>query len=168
MASKGSFDRKLDAALDEALKESFPASDSPAISGDRAARAGDPTLHRPLSHALRDLHRALVAVEAEGDAMLANPFDLLNAVMRDPRFAWLRLLSTLIVELDEAGDEGSFAALSDLAPYRATIERLIGPASPSDPDFRVAYLRCLQTSPDVVLANRAVREQLRLLPAPAA
>ncbi|MGE0723203.1 MAG: hypothetical protein AB7O45_02450 [Alphaproteobacteria bacterium] len=167
MSSQG-FDPKRDAAVDEALKETFPASDPPAIAGDDGARRGDPTLHRPLSLALRDLHRALIMAEAADDGMLAHPFDLFEAVMRDPRFAWLRPLSTLIVELDEIGDSGGFAGPADLVPCRRMVEELVGPSAATDTAFRAAYLRCLQASPDLVLAHGALRERLAAIPMPPA
>ncbi|MGE0715445.1 MAG: hypothetical protein AB7P02_08390 [Alphaproteobacteria bacterium] len=158
-ATGKSFDPALDKALDEALQESFPASDPPAVSTPDAP-AAVPADHRPLSAALRGLHKALIDASTAGNAALADPFARLNAVMRDPAFAWLQPLSALIVEIDERGAEGDVTTI-DMARFRRLAEGLLGPAEAAHAGFRSAYLDWLQRSPDVVLANRAVRAALR-------
>src|SRR6266550_5016037 len=51
------------------------------------------------------LHKTLLDFEREAyeraRGKIANSYELLNLVMNDPWFAWLRQLSELIVEMDE-------------------------------------------------------------------
>ncbi|GAB0114576.1 hypothetical protein [Acidisoma sp. C75] len=86
------------------------------------------TLQRPLSHAVMDLHRALIQAEARASGLDGNPYKLLTAVMQDPRFAWLRSFSDLIVAMDEAGDRGELPDRAALTPYLVTLRGLIAPS----------------------------------------
>lgn len=74
-----------------------------------------------------DLHRALIQAEAQSTGLAGNPYKLLTAVMQDPRFAWLRSFSDLIVAMDEAGDRGEVPDRAALAPYLATLSTLLAP-----------------------------------------
>jgi hypothetical protein len=85
------------------------------------------TIQRPLSHAVMDLHRALIQAEARETGLDGNPYKLLTAVMQDPRFAWLRSFSDLIVAMDEAGDAGTLPDRASLTPYLMTLRHLIAP-----------------------------------------
>ncbi|WP_459676349.1 hypothetical protein [Acidisoma sp. 7E03] len=96
-----------------------------------------------------DLHRALIQAEAQATGLAGNPYKLLTAVMQDPRFAWLRSFSDLIVAMDEAGDRGELPDREALAPYLQTLRDLIGPGheagtriqdlAPTHTDVSVAF-----------------------------
>lgn len=74
-----------------------------------------------------DLHRALIQAEARETGLDGNPYKLLTAVMQDPRFAWLRSFSDLIVAMDEAGDAGTLPDRAALTPYLMTLRSLLAP-----------------------------------------
>lgn len=122
------------------------------------------TAHLPLARALRNLHQALMRAEAAGDESLANPYALLAALMNDPRFAWLRALSELMAEIDQQAADGMMHATAELTPWRAAVERLIGPAAPDRPDFRERYDELRRDVPAVDVAAAAVREELAKIP----
>lgn len=71
----------------------------------RAALPNAP--HRRLAAGLAGLHRALLNAQAVGHPAAQNPYALLQAVMHDPDFAWLRGFSDLMVRIDEAGAKGA-------------------------------------------------------------
>ena len=86
------------------------------------------------------------------------PGKLLQLVISDPQFAWLRRISELIVQIDELleseGDE--FAAATELMNQ---IRRLLAPGDSAD-EFARKYRDVLQRQPDAVLAHREVTEIL--------
>jgi hypothetical protein len=106
------------------------------------------TIQRPLSAAVMDLHRALLHAQARETGLAGDPYKLLGAVMEDPRFAWLRAFSNLIVAIDEAGAQGELPDAAALAPFLGTLRGLIAPGteaarriaalSPSTPDLAAA------------------------------
>jgi hypothetical protein len=107
------------------------------------------TIQRPLSLAVMDLHRALLHAQARETGLEGNPYKLLGAVMEDPRFAWLRAFSDLIVAMDEAGARGELPDAAALGPYVAAVRALVAPGteaaaritalSPTTPDMAGAY-----------------------------
>jgi hypothetical protein len=117
--------------------------------------------------ALRRLHRALVdaeaAVYARDFAPVEGPAQLLRLVTTHERFAWLRALSELMVDLDELR-AGPSLALSDAAAVRTAIEGLVGPRPASMPQFRARYIAHIQLAPDVAMAHHALRQMLQPLP----
>jgi hypothetical protein len=116
-----------------------------------------------LRSALLGLHRELLAAqqaqaERFGGRMSAG--ELLQAAAEDLRFDWLRTLSQLISELDEAGAEAPDGVPGVVGRVRALL-------APPDPDsaFGTRYLQALQDHPGVVLAHRSVIAALGRLPA---
>ena len=110
---------------------------------------------RTLRPALLELHKELL----EAQRIAAERFDgrmssseVLQAAADDLRFGWLRTISELISELDDAvaADEPERvdAAVSH-------VSRLLAPPHP-DTAFGRRYLRALQEHPGVVLAHRDV------------
>jgi hypothetical protein len=68
--------------------------------------AHDPRRQQLLAvrHALLRLHKALLdaeRAELEREQPALTPGQLLQAVIHDPRFAWLRPASSLVVQIDE-------------------------------------------------------------------
>lgn len=86
--------------------------------------------------------------------------ELLNVVVRDPQFSWLRPFSELIVRIDESleidaldGPEIDFNAI--LAQTRTLV-------LPEDGgSYTQRYHAALQDEPDAVLAHRAVTTALK-------
>lgn len=114
---------------------------------------------RSLRGALLVLHRELLdaqRVQAERISGRMSPAEVLQAAAEDLRFDWIRSLSELIGELDEALSAGETTALE------AIVERaraLLAPPDPSTP-FGARYLQALQAEPAVVFAHRDVVAQL--------
>ena len=118
-----------------------------------------------LRTALLELHRELLEVqriqaERFGGRMSAG--EVLQAAAEDLRFDWLRALSQLIGQLDEAA-----AAVSDepegVEVAAARTRELLAPPDP-ETTFGARYLQALQDHPGVVLAHRSVTAALERFP----
>jgi hypothetical protein len=118
---------------------------------------------RHLSRALIPLHRALIAAArsdydfAFGTALTPN--ELLRLLPEDPFFAWLRPMTSLIVDIDEMVridfDQ------SDVAQILSRTEQFFGAAA--DPAFAGQYVPILQRDTEVAMAHAAVRRALAAL-----
>ena len=86
---------------------------------------------------------------------------MLQLVAYDPRFAWLRPVSALIVALDEL-QAMSDVTERDAAAVRVEIDSLL---SRGEAGFAERYFVALQASPDLVLAHAALHEAIAQLPA---
>jgi len=112
-------------------------------------------LHTVLLHSERALYERDIA-------RIHSSRQFLDLAMNDPAFAWLRVLSQLVVLIDETLE-------SEEAPGAAEANRLVRRArsliSPGDAagTFEKAYLEALQREPDVVLAHAAALDLLRRL-----
>ena len=120
---------------------------------------------RTVRHALLRLHKALVDSERvtyeRVRGRVATPGELLQLVIRDPWFVWLRPVSELIVRLDGLleGDEATIVA--EGPGVTTEIRQLLTPAE-GGPGFATHYFEALQRDPAVVLAHADV---MRSLPA---
>jgi hypothetical protein len=122
----------------------------------------------PMRRRLGDLHASLLRLhklllddersiyETAHDP--TAPGKLLQLVISDPQFAWLRRISELIVQIDELleSDEGEFAAATELMNQ---IRTLLAPGDSAD-EFARKYRAALQRQPDAMLAHREVTEIL--------
>jgi hypothetical protein len=117
--------------------------------------------------ALLRVHRAIVDAERADHerrhGAVGGP-EFLRLLLNDLRYAWLRPLSELVIQFDEAqeesakegevvGDEQSEALLD------ATRELLLPPKP--DAAFGRRYADLLQREPDVVLAHAGLVQTLR-------
>ena len=108
------------------------------------------------------LHKTLLEMERidfEKRFGRVNSGELLQLVISDSQFSWLRMISALVVEIDEVLNGDEPAALSDF-------EDLIGQArllftSPENEDFKTKYQAALQREPAVVMVHSAVMQLLR-------
>ncbi len=102
------------------------------------------------------LHKTLLDFERQAyerdHAKIGNSYALLDLVMSDPWFAWLRQLSELIVEMDEllAAKEPPNENTGVALIRQARI--LLTPAE-SGSEFQRKYFTAMQQSPEVVLAH---------------
>ena len=112
---------------------------------------------RALSAALRELHRVLVRIEQKSyqDARgsVANPAGLLDLLMHDPHFAWLRGLSKTIVALDELVADSEVDPTTLIERARALLDQ--------SPDPRLVDL--IQQDPAVAIAFSEVNARLNEL-----
>ncbi|NUU03584.1 hypothetical protein [Herbaspirillum robiniae] len=112
---------------------------------------------RQLASELRKLHKLLIDCQSRVFGAVGTPFDHLQLVTTHPDFAWLRILSEFMVEIDERLDEEAAPSDEELAAFRTTLEQLIGPAPASQPAFREKYLAALHDSPELTIQHGALR-----------
>ena len=127
---------------------------------DDPERAGMRESLRELSRHLLPLHRALIeSARAEYAAMVApvsGPGHLLQLLNDDPFFAWLKPLTSLIVDIDEMARVDFTPA--DFDAIAARVDRLFG--NTADPEFAGHYVPVLQRDVDVAIAHAALRQIL--------
>lgn len=120
---------------------------------------------RQLSRALLALHRRGLAITQQSFEKLhgrvRGPGELLQLVVNDPLFAWLRPLSQEIVALDELAEADEIGP-EHVDAARASVTALLE----TNAELRGTYLVYLQDEPDLVLAHAAVRKLLAPLPPP--
>lgn len=83
--------------------------------------------------------------------------EALQAATEDLRFDWIRALSELIGDLDEALHTGETGRAE---PILARARALLAPPDAST-SFGARYLQALQSEPAVVFAHRDVAAQLK-------
>ena len=115
---------------------------------------------RDIREALLRLHRTLLDWERRGHERVhgrLSATELLQVLLHDPEFAWLRPLSESIVRIDEMlADEGTIDEEAILVQVRA----LASPDVEGTP-YAQRYLQAIQQSPDAVLAHRDLLALLR-------
>ena len=122
------------------------------------------TLPASTRTALLALHRALVKGErreyekAHGQV---SGGDFLQALIRDPAFAWLAPLTRLIVRLDEHEDaEAEGAEVEAGASVLADIRALLA-LTPEGSDFQRRYAERIDRNPDLAVAHGIALAELR-------
>ena len=121
---------------------------------------------RSLRPALLELHRELLQaqrIEAERFGGRMSASETLQAAVDDLRFSWIRTVSALISELDEAvGTDDSEGQAAVDRVVRQARDLFVAP----DPEtsFGARYLRALQDQPGVILAHRDVVAALEVEP----
>ena len=122
----------------------------------QARRAAVAHPSRRLAAAVAGWHRALLNAQAAGHPAGGNPYALLQAVMHDPDFAWLRRLSDLILRIDEANAKGATPSPEAMQGFLATALAL---TSGEDAEFQQHQQRFL-LRPEVASARAAVQSTL--------
>jgi len=79
---------------------------------------------------------------------------LLQLVINDPAFEWVRPLSALIARMDAMLADAESLAAADVEGLLEEARRLLRPDAEGD-EFARLYARAIQESPDVVLAHGA-------------
>jgi hypothetical protein len=110
------------------------------------------------------LHKVLLdrehrAYEQEHGPVM--PTQLLQLLLNDERFAWLRPLSRLMARIDEALDDDSETSRAGVERLFVDIHALL--RSDRSGAFETRYRAVLQESADVVMAHADV---VKLLPVP--
>ncbi|SFI37960.1 hypothetical protein [Aerobium aerolatum] len=114
-----------------------------------------------LSSALKDMHRALISAETGDDpALRENPYTVLFALIGDPRFEWMGVLSQLITRLDEAVAKPEEQEPDELAQIVRAVQNLVGEGDGSASAFRMRHVMALQKEPEVGIATGKVRKAL--------
>jgi hypothetical protein len=114
----------------------------------------DPPGLDKLRHALLELHKTLLdaqRVRYERDnGRVESRGELLDLVLQDASFEWLRVLSALIARLDELAeaDEGADVELRGVIGRLRTLVRFEG-----NPGFTVPYREIVEAVPDALVAH---------------
>jgi hypothetical protein len=80
---------------------------------------------------------------------------LLEALLKDPQFAWLRPISQLVVRIDEMLEDEVPPGEADVEVVRAHVRDLTRPDEAGNP-YEQRYFAALQDNPDAVFAHRDV------------
>jgi hypothetical protein len=130
---------------------------------DSPERAAQRAALREISKALIPLHRALIEAVRDDYSFafghVGSPGRLLQLVNDDPFFAWLKPLTSLIVDIDEmARVDFEHAEAMTIADR---VERMFGGAP--DPAFAERYVPLLQRDVDIAVGHASVRRAVRKL-----
>lgn len=126
--------------------------------------SAEPQVHLlvDLRLALLRLHKALLEMERinyEKVAGQVNTGELLQLVLNHPQFGWLRIISALVVEIDEILNDEDPVNVSDFAELTGQARRLL--SAPANDEFKTKYQAALQNEPAVVIAHSNVMQLLR-------
>lgn len=116
---------------------------------------------RTLSRALQEVHRALIDVSRARHELALGPVsgaELLQLVLRDESFEWLRPLSGLIAEIDEPSDRDPAPSREEVEEVRTRVEALISPGDRGA--FGARYVALLGSEPHVAMGHFALRTAL--------
>lgn len=122
---------------------------------------------REVARALRALHRELVDMERQRyesmHGAVGSPGAMLNLLLHDDEFAWMRLLSELMVDIDELLDVNDINPV-DGAAVRREVELLIAPLENEASEFSSRYRSALQREATLVMTHSRVRAAIAKLP----
>lgn len=125
-----------------------------------------PELRQTLT-TLRDLlleqHKQLLDQEKlayeKNHGPIGGPGPFLGLVMGDPFFAWLKNISTLVVEIDEALSRRSAADNAAAEALLNSAREMMRPRE-AGTDFQRRYYEAIQESPDVVILQCRIERLL--------
>jgi len=107
-----------------------------------------------LRNLLLDQHKLLLdrerALYEKVHGPIAGPGPFLALAMGDPQFAWLKQISTLVVEIDEALSRRSKADQPVADAITAQAREMLRPQEQGS-DFQVRYHEAIQESPEIVI-----------------
>ena len=116
---------------------------------------------RDLRNRLLHLHKVLLDMERqnfEKKSGRVTPGELLQLVLNNSQFAWLRIISALVVDIDEKLNGAERPSRSDFENLLVEARLLF--TSPGNQEFKTNYKAALQREPSVVVAHSAVMELL--------
>jgi len=122
----------------------------------------DADVHRlvDLRLGLLRLHKALLEMERINFEKLfgrVNRGELLQLVINHAQFGWLRMISALVVEIDEILNGDEPATLKDFDDLFSQARLLFT----SNEEFKTKYQAALEREPAVVMAHSTVMQVLR-------
>ncbi|KYC44240.1 hypothetical protein WA1_02860 [Scytonema hofmannii PCC 7110] len=85
--------------------------------------------------------------------------ELLQLLISDEQFAWLRNISMLVVEIDETLHADEPVTLDDAQSLLDSTRTLLTPAEDGN-TFEKKYYNAIQREPDVALANAEITQIL--------
>jgi len=116
-----------------------------------------------LRNLLLDQHKRLLDREGlayeKTNGPVASPGALLALVLDDAHFAWLKQISNLVVEIDEALAPRSKAGQSEADALESEAREIMG-SSKAATDFQVRYNQAIQENPEMLDLHSRIRELL--------
>jgi hypothetical protein len=116
-----------------------------------------------LRNLLLDQHKLLLDRERAAyekiHGPIAGPGPFLSLAIGDPQFAWLKQISTLVVEIDESLSRRSKADQSIADAITAQARDMMRPREEGS-DFQVRYNQAMQESPDIVILQCQIEKLL--------
>lgn len=125
-----------------------------------------------LAAALRDLHRALTErvrrdYEREQHCLL-SPGEFLHLLISEPRLAWIRPLSELMVDLDVFLQADPSPTGDEAAAVRTEVDRFIAPEPGETLESFAAFARqywpYINDDPQIAMAHARVQQAIEGLP----
>jgi hypothetical protein len=108
------------------------------------------------------LHQTLLEMERKSFERIhgrVNGGELLQLVINHEQFAWLRIISALVVQIDEMLDADEPASGADMINLITAARQLF--TESDDQEFQQKHQAALQQEPEVVLAHSALMKLLR-------
>ncbi|HXE64590.1 MAG TPA: hypothetical protein VN519_13690 [Bryobacteraceae bacterium] len=90
---------------------------------------------------------------------IGGPGAFLSLVMGNPHFAWLKQISTLVVEIDEALAQRSTAGQVEAEALVTQARDIMRPREHGT-DFQQRYHEAIQESPDIVILQCKIEQLL--------
>ncbi len=169
-------DHPTEEEVDETLEETFPASDPPSwtlgierpVDDQKEQTAVDPISEglrrrlQELRNRLLQMHKLLLNMERaawESAHGKLSGGELLRLLINHEQFAWLHVLSELIVRIDETLEAEDEASTEDARSLLIHGRKLLTPSELGDA-FAQKYQAALQRNPDVIMMQKELRETL--------
>jgi hypothetical protein len=109
-----------------------------------------------LREALVELHKAILDAQKiayeRAHGRVDSRGELLQLVVRDPEFAWIRALSALIAELDEWADSDQESRDREIAAVLGALRTLIQPDG-TNAEFTTRYWPLVEAAPEALVAH---------------
>lgn len=111
---------------------------------------------------LLHLHKTLLDMERKSFETThgrVNSGELLQLVLNHEQFAWLRIISILVVQIDEMLDADEAVSAADMISLISSARQLF--TASDNKEFSDKYQAALQQEPEVVMAHSALMKLLR-------
>ena len=129
---------------------------------ESSTASSETALLREVRVKLLHLHQTLLEMERQSFERThgrVNSGELLQLVINDSQFAWLRMVSALVVQIDEMLDADEPLSDTDRINLFTGARQLF--TESEDRGFRQKYQAALQQEPEVVMAHSALMKLLR-------
>lgn len=129
---------------------------------DISAESSASALLREVRVKILQLHKTLLEMERkryEKTHERVKSGELLQLVINHPEFAWLRMVSALVVQIDETLDADEPTAEPDVINLITGARQVF--TESADQEFQQNYQAALQQDPEVVMAHSALMKLLR-------
>ena len=117
---------------------------------------------RDLRNRLLHLHKVLLEMERENFERKSGRVtagELLQLLLNDSQFAWLRIISAFVVEIDEVLNGEEPITIDTFEDLLSQARLLL--TSPANEEFKTKYEDAMQREASVVMAHSSVMQLLR-------